>query len=238
VRLPALLRPTPSVADVEAALTAELGRYGDGTAAVPNAWTVYLSPRDYRRLAGDLPHWSSHLGDALVEEHQRLGLPPSGLVTTSFASAPDLPPGTFRVAGAVSSEDPAVVRREQLVPGRPRLTVPAGGTARAGTPPAAGIDREVLLGAGTFVIGRDKEADLRVHDAAVSPRHVLLEVTPDGEKVRLTDLGSVNGTVVDGLPAVAVDLVDGNRIELGETTLLFHRDHTDEDGGRQGGEGG
>jgi hypothetical protein len=237
VRLPALLRPTPSLPDVEAALKVELGRYADATRQVPNAWSVHLASRDSRKLAADVAHWSSVLGEELVEEHLRLGLVASGLVTVSFPTDPDLPAGTFRVAGAVRHGEPAVVRRERLVPGRPRLTFAAGGTVPVGSLAAAGIDREVLLPAGRFVIGRDREADLRLHDASVSPRHVLLDVTPDGEKVRLTDLGSLNGTVVDGLPAVAVDLTDGNRIELGTTTLLFHRDQTDEDGGRQGGEG-
>jgi pSer/pThr/pTyr-binding forkhead associated (FHA) protein len=55
--------------------------------------------------------------------------------------------------------------------------------------------------------------------------------------VRLTDLGSLNGTLVDGIPCVAFDLVDGNRIEIGETTLIFHREDTEDDGGREGGEG-
>lgn len=230
MRLPALLRPTPSVADVEAALTAELGRYGDGTAPVPNAWTVHLSPRDHRRLAGDTPHWSTLLGDALVQEHQRLGLPASGLVTASFAGAPDLPPGTFRVAGAVSNDDPAVVRREQLVPARPRLTVAAGETVPAGSPAAAGIDFEVLLPAGRFVVGSGKDADLRLHDATVSPHHAAIEVPADGEVVRLTDLGSLNGTTVDGRPVSTVHLRDGSRIELGATALLFHCDQRDDSG--------
>jgi hypothetical protein len=237
VRLPALLRPTPSLQDVEAALKVELGRYADATRQVPNAWSVQLSPRDSRKLTADLPRWSSVLGEELVEEHRRLGLTASGLVTVSFPTADDLPAGTFRIAGAVTVGEPAVVRREDLVPGRPRLTIAAGGTVAVGTPSAAGIDREVLLPAGTFVIGRDSGADLRLHDATVSPRHLAVEVAPDGEKIRLTDLGSLNGTKVDGLAAVMVDLVDGNRIELGATTLLFHRDQEDEDGGRQGGEG-
>ncbi|MDT7551168.1 MAG: hypothetical protein QOE84_3562 [Actinomycetota bacterium] len=237
MRLPALLRPTPSLQDVEAALKVELGQYADATRQVPNAWSVDLSPRDSRKLTADLARWSSVLGEALVEEHRRLGLTASGLVTVSFPTAGDLPAGTFRIVGAVVVGEPAVLRQEPVVPGRPRLTIAAGGTVAVGTPSAAGIDREVLLPAGTFVIGRDSGADLRLHDATVSPRHLQLEVARDGKKIRLTDLGSLNGTKVDGLAAVMVDLVDGNRIELGATTLLFHRDQDDEDGGRQGGEG-
>jgi hypothetical protein len=230
-----VLRPPPSLRDVESALLVEVGRYADGEHHVPNAWGVRLAHRDCRKRAAELPSWSAALCDRLVDEHRRLGLPTSGLVTVSFATAPDVQPGQFRVVGAVAPGDAAVVRTPELLPGRPRLTLAAGGTARQGTPRAAGIDREVLLPAGTFVIGRDKDADLRLQDATVSPRHVMLEVTAD--RIRLQDLGSLNGTAVDGIPAVAVDLVDGNRIELGDTILIFHREDTDDEGGREGGEG-
>jgi hypothetical protein len=235
VRLPGLLRPPPSLRDVEDALLVELGAYGDGERHVPNAWGVQLSPRDARKRTADLPSWSAALSDRLVEEHERLGLATSGLVTVSFAPSPDVTPGQFRVSAAVRPGPAVAVQPPSPLPGRPRLTLAAGGTARHGTPRAAGIDREVMLREGTFVVGRDKDADLRLQDPTVSPRHIILEVTED--RVRLRDLGSLNGTLVDGVPAVAVDLVDGNRIEIGETTLLFKREDTEDDGGRAGGEG-
>lgn len=234
MRLTALLRPPPSRRDVEQALLAEVGRYGDGERRVPNAWAVQLSPRDARRRAGDLPAWSASLSDLVVEEQRRLGLSVAGLVTVSFAAAPDIEPGRYRLAGAVVAGEGTVVRSAELLPGRPRLTLAAGGTARNGTPRAAGIDREVMLPAGTFVVGRDKETDLRLHDETVSPRHIVLQVSED--RIRLRDLGSLNGTSVDGVPAVEVDLVDGNRIELGASTLVFHRDQTDP-AGQKGGDG-
>jgi hypothetical protein len=235
VRLSGLLRPPPSLRDVEQALMAELGAYRDGERHAPNAWSVHLSARDAGKRAADLPSWSAALADQLVAEHERLGLPTSGLVTVSFAQSADVRPGEFRVSAGIVAGAPAVVQRPSLLPGRPRLTLAAGGTARHGTPRAAGIDREVILRAGTFVVGRDREADLRLEDPTVSPRHVTLQVTED--RVRLQDLGSLNGTLVDGVPSVAVDLVDGNRIQIGETTLVFKRDDTEDDGGREGGEG-
>jgi hypothetical protein len=223
VRLPVLRRPPPSYTDVQLALKLHLARYRDGEQQVPNAWGVHLALRDFRRLRADLPHWSGALADELVQEHLRLGLPASGLVTVSFSSAADLRPGRFRVAGTVHHDLPPIQRRE-LLPGRPRLTIAAGGLAPAGSLPASGIDREVLLPAGRFVIGRDRHADLVLHDPAVSPRHAELEVAPDGARARLCDLGSMGGTKVDGVLVVAANLFDGSRIELGDTTLLFHRD--------------
>lgn len=235
MRLTGLLRPAPTLRDVEQALLTELAAFRDGERHVPNAWGVHLSDRDARKRAEELPRWSTALADLLVQEHERLGLPASGLVTVSFAQAADVEPGQFRISAGITTGPAAVVQRPSLLPGRPRLTLAAGGTAKQGTPRAAGVDREVLLRPGTFVVGRDKEADLRLEDPTVSPRHITLEVTE--ERVRLRDLGSLNGTLVDGVPSVAVDLVDGNRIEIGETTLLFKRDDTEDDGGREGGEG-
>jgi hypothetical protein len=235
VRLPAPLRPPPSLRDVERALLLELSRYGDAKRRAPNAWNVELSSRDHRKRQSELPRWSTALSDRLVDEHRRLGLPASGLVTVAFTVSGDVVPGHFRVAGAVVATEPAVARRPDLLRGRPRLTLPAGGTVRHGTPAAAGIDREVFLPAGSFVVGRAPDADLRLHDETVSPRHVVLDVA--GDRVRLRDIGSLNGTSVDGVPAVAVDLVNGNRIQLGDTTLVFSRDDTEDEGGREGGEG-
>jgi hypothetical protein len=223
------LRSAPSYADVEAALLRELSAYSDGERQVPNAWRVELAERDAGKRAADLPRWSASLADRLVEEHRRLGLPAAGLVTVSFGSAKDLTRGRFRVSGGSSTVEPAVVRRPEVVRGRPRLTISAGGQVRHGTPAAAGIDREVLLPSGAFVVGRDQDADLRLHDSSVSPQHLRLDVSP--ESVRLTDLGTVNGTLVDGVPTAAMDLLDGNRIELGGTTLVFHRDDTDDEDG-------
>lgn len=229
MRMPGLLRPSPSLRDVESALLSELARYCDGARHVPNAWGVRLSHRDCRRRADDLPAWTSALSARLVDEHHRLGLPASGPVTVSFATAPDLQPGQYRVVAAVAAGVPTDVRRSDLLPGRPRLVLAAGGTARQGSPQAAGIDREVDLPPGAFVVGRDHHADLCLSDGAVSPRHLEIEVT--SQRVLLRDLGSLNGTSVDGVPTVATELSDGNRIDLGASTLVFHRDHPHDDGG-------
>lgn len=233
MRLTAPLRKPPSLHDVEQALLTELAPYADGAHQVPNAWTVQLSPRDAHRRGAELTAWSSALSGRLIAQHDRFGLAASGLVQVVFEVSDDVEPGRFRVIGAVVSRGVPAVRRPGLLPGRPRVVLPAGGSARWGTPTAAGIDREVMLPPGSFVIGRDKKADLRLHDTTVSPRHV--ELLGSAAQVELRDLGSRNGTKVDGVPVTTAVLRDGNRIELGDTTLVFHRDE-DDDGGREGGE--
>jgi pSer/pThr/pTyr-binding forkhead associated (FHA) protein len=56
----------------------------------------------------------------------------------------------------------------------------------------------------------------------VSRHHAELRVEDD--EVVLVDLGSTNGTSVNGEPVRRVTLTDGTRITLGRTTLVFRRD--------------
>jgi two-component system, cell cycle response regulator len=81
---------------------------------------------------------------------------------------------------------------------------------------------EVLpLAAGRpLVIGRRDDADLQLRDDGVSRRHASIEVA--GEGAILRDLGSANGTWVEGRRAVEARLADGARVQIGgQTTLKF-----------------
>jgi len=70
---------------------------------------------------------------------------------------------------------------------------------------------------GELVVGREN-ADLTVPDEEVSRRH--LAVRPHEDGVELEDLGSTNGTFVDGARLAAVVVVSsGARVTLGETEL-------------------
>ena len=66
------------------------------------------------------------------------------------------------------------------------------------------------------------EADLRLADTGVSRAHAELRL--DGSEVRLTDLGSTNGTLVNGRRITSAVLADGDSIEVGATPLLFRRE--------------
>ncbi len=137
--------------------------------------------------------------------------------------------------GALSGVVPSAVPAPGAVrvPGRPRLSpVHAGSVAHTAV---VGLRTEIPLPVGRHVVGRSPDADVRLDDPSVSPRHVLLEVSPDG-KVQLHDLGARNGVAVDGVPVVSAQLHDGNRLDLGEARLVFHADPARDDGGRQGGE--
>ena len=69
------------------------------------------------------------------------------------------------------------------------------------------------------VIGKDPSVDFCIPDAAISRRHCVIARKQDGYVVR--DLGSTNGTFVDGTRIGEAWLKPGSRIQAGNTVILF-----------------
>ncbi len=82
--------------------------------------------------------------------------------------------------------------------------------------------RVILPPQHTLVFGRAPEADVVIGDMFLSRRH--FEITHAGSSIQLVDLGSSNGTVVNGAPVHAAELRPGDRIELGRTVVRVHVD--------------
>ncbi len=74
------------------------------------------------------------------------------------------------------------------------------------------------LEGGESVLGRGTAATIRLGDDGVSRRHARIIVEKD--KVRVEDLGSSNGTLVNGTLVQNHVLRDGDKIQLGSTTIL------------------
>ncbi len=70
-----------------------------------------------------------------------------------------------------------------------------------------------------FVIGREETAQLVLDDEKVSRHHASVQCLPDGRAI-LTDLGSTNGTFVDGKRIdKPTPLNGGERVKIGETVI-------------------
>jgi diguanylate cyclase (GGDEF)-like protein len=83
------------------------------------------------------------------------------------------------------------------------------------------------------VIGRGQQADIQVIDEGISRRHA--EIVHEGEEILIRDLGSTNGTYCNGERIAEHTLSDGDKIQVGSTTILkftFH-DSLDESFQRQ-----
>jgi len=68
-------------------------------------------------------------------------------------------------------------------------------------------------------IGRGADQMLVIADIAVSRRHIQIHLSPSG--YRMQDMGSPNGTMVNGKRVADVQLVDGDQIEVGNSLLRF-----------------
>ncbi|MBV9161657.1 MAG: FHA domain-containing protein [Pseudonocardiales bacterium] len=82
-----------------------------------------------------------------------------------------------------------------------------------------GSNRCYQLIVGSTVVGRGQDAQFRLPDTGVSRRH--LEITWDGQTATLADLGSTNGTTVNGTPVQTWQLVDGDVVRVGQSRLVF-----------------
>jgi Protein of unknown function (DUF3662)/FHA domain len=82
-----------------------------------------------------------------------------------------------------------------------------------------GSGRTYDLTQGSHVIGRGQDSSFRLPDTGVSRRH--LEISWDGHTATLTDLGSTNGTTVNGNPVQTWQLNDGDVIRVGHSSLVF-----------------
>jgi signal transduction histidine kinase len=68
-------------------------------------------------------------------------------------------------------------------------------------------------------LGRDNSNAVRLHDTEVSRRHAELRL--DGKGYRIVDLNSANGTLVNGQPIDHTALNSGDRVQVGQTLMLF-----------------
>ena len=178
---------------------------GRDRTVVPNEFTIELSPGDLQQIED----WGAEaLADELAANvtdyatTQRYAF--VGPVAVMFVEDDALETGRFLV-------------RSATVRG---AVAPATSVAASARHPLVDIDgQRYLLTGPVTVIGRGSEADIIVDDPGISRRHLEIRVTPDG--VVASDLGSTNGTFVEGHQVPAATLVDGNTITIGRTRILF-----------------
>lgn len=170
---------------------------------VPNVYTVNVSPEDYERLSVYDETLMSEFAVMIRDYAQQQRYSFLGSVTVAMQAIPDALQGTVEIVSEA--------RVDHEVP--PAAGVPAGPAARlegkAGTFP---LDKTIMR------IGRGSDCDIRLDDPGVSRHHAEILM---GEHVILRDLGSTNGTYVNGTLVAEQPLLDGNVITAGSTSLTF-----------------
>lgn len=77
-------------------------------------------------------------------------------------------------------------------------------------------------------IGRDPSASVFLNDMTVSRKHAIIDFSQlDQGYVTIEDLGSLNGTWIDGAIINKAVLKDGSTIQIGTFRMIFHINHLD-----------
>jgi hypothetical protein len=217
-------------------LAAALKREVDNTARIlsrdrrliPNAFTIELSAADHERLGAYGRTLHHELANELREHADIQRYTFSGPIQIELVEEPELPTGKFRIRSATVGapqrpRPPASDGRTQLqsVPPQPAPMPPQ---APASTPQVQLEIRGRLrpVNPPGVVLGRGTEADIQVNDPGVSRRHAEIRLMPegaDGIRVVLVDLGSTNGTMVNGRRTSEAELNDGSVVRIGTTDL-------------------
>lgn len=85
-----------------------------------------------------------------------------------------------------------------------------------------GEERVLQLGDKPLILGRLPESDIPVRDSFISRVHCGLRY--ENNQYTLKDLGSTNGTYRNGARVFECTLQSGDRIQVGNTTLVFEID--------------
>jgi hypothetical protein len=162
---------------------------------VPNQFIIRLSPADYATM--------SAVGPTLIDEFI-LQVEQHAIVQR------------YSFAGGISL---SLKSDEKLAEGVVAIDSEAVRGAVAWTP-VLEIDGTMHpLAGGRTIIGRGSDADITVDDTGISRKHV--EILWDGKRGQARDLGSTNGSKLNGMPLSKAPLEPDSVIDIGRTRIVF-----------------
>lgn len=171
----------------------------------PNRFVFTLSPPDRENFAGAEAALVAELSQVVRSGASERGWSLMGPPQIELETGARLKKGVFKCdATIVEGTDPAA-------------EAPAHLTSMAGERRGQAYP---LSGAVT-VLGRLDECEVVLTDPAASRRHA--QVRNESGVFTLTDLGSTNGTLLNGAPVSEGILDEGDRITIGQTVLEFRR---------------
>lgn len=207
---------------------------------VPNEYRVYLSPRDRERFAEYEDALVSELTGYLLEHARRERLVLMSRPLVEFETDDQLRLGEFGIQTRVVNPEPEEehgppdspdphASQESEASGRTmiystaeRVAEPLGERARARQQTALLLmgGKRLVVGSGGVTLGRSRQCDVTVDDPNVSRTHA--EIRPRGGSWVLSDLGSTNGSRLNGHRVGGSEVLKpGDEIELGTTVLRF-----------------
>lgn len=134
-------------------------------------------------------------------------------------------------AAAAAAPQPQAMP-QQAVPQQAANTVMFAGAGVPGQQPAqprqtsrarlidTAANRAIDLASARVTLGRESRNDITIPDINVSRSHAEISLSPQGAWV-ITDLGSTNGTYVNGRAVASQPLNEGDHIAMGSTNFVF-----------------
>lgn len=168
-----------------------------GGTVVPNSFTVALSASDLEQFEGVQDSLMRELADAAREHARDEGYSFMGPVEVVLQGDDRLHTGAFSITG-------------RLVEGK--------GGSGAGSIVLPNGDRFTLTES-VITVGRHPDCNLVLADPNVSRNHA--EIRPDGDRYLIVDLGSTNGSRVNGVRVDRQVLDDGDELMFGNTRMRF-----------------
>jgi hypothetical protein len=198
---------------------------------VPNEYRVYLSARDRQRFADYEDALADELAGYLLEHARRERLALLSRPVIEFETDERLGLGEFGIQTRVVP--PAQSPREEPAPdpqsGRTmvysaagRVAEPLEERARARNQTALLLleGKRMVVGPAGLTLGRSRQCDVVLSDPNVSRQHA--EIRPRGGSWVLSDLGSTNGSQLNGRRIDGPEVLKpGDEIELGTSTMTF-----------------
>jgi hypothetical protein len=171
-----------------------------GRALAPNRFVIRVSPEDQQRFAQVQQSLVQELQATVREHAESEGLTFLGRVSVELNEDSSLKVGLF---GIHPSYD------ERVAADQPNawLEGPDG--------------YQHFIKAGISTIGRLSECDIVINDQNVSRRHAELHTV--GDDYELVDLGSTNGSKINGQRVGRQVLSDGDQVTFGAVSLRFRR---------------
>lgn len=174
-------------------------REEEGRLRAPGSYAVYVSPADFNRLAEHREYLERAWSDLLRDLAGRVGVSfDEGHAGVAMRRRAGVPLGAIEIEVATKVK-PAVRFALRTLEG-----VAPGGVYS--------IER-------TSRIGRSEESEIVLVDPSISRAHAIIEV--DAGEAVVRDLGSTNGTYVNGLRVEVERLRDGDELRFGKTRMRF-----------------
>jgi hypothetical protein len=199
---------------------------------VPNEYLVFLSPRDRERFADYEDALKGELAGYLLEHARREHLALMSRPVVEFETDSRLGLGEFGIQTRLvrhEDEEEAPEPEAQSPSGRTMIYSSAGRVVepleeRAHSRQQSALllyeGRRLVVGPGGSTLGRSRQCDVMIDDPNVSRTHA--EVRPRGGSWVVSDVGSTNGTRLNGRRIDRPEVLrPGDEIELGTSRITF-----------------